>query len=126
MIEITVTFQVEAEHKAGDSLRVEIISRRAGKERRTRRSAIPISDVKDCWNVIFETMDDLNRRTDVKRLTCQVIEGTGSDYAHSILLILVLVAAHENRVVVQWETGGKLHFPLATELPSEKINAGAE
>ena len=101
MAEIEITFQVE-DTSDGDGLRVDVVSRNAGQERHTRRPAVALSDVAACWTAIFEALIDYKHRLTVERLTCRVIEGTGSAAGRQALRTLVQVAAHETGVAVDY------------------------
>ncbi|MCK9598100.1 MAG: hypothetical protein M0R06_03600 [Sphaerochaeta sp.] len=101
MAEIEITFQVEATGN-GDGLLVDVVSRAAEQERHTRRPPVALSDVAACWTAIFEALVDYKHRLTVERLTCRVIEGTGSDAGQQALRTLVQVAAHETGVAVVW------------------------
>jgi len=101
MAEIEITFQVEATGN-GDGLLVDVVSRNADGEKHTRRAPIPLGDVPACWTAIFEALVDYKHRFTVERLTCRVIEGTGSDAGQQALKTLVEVAAHETGVAVVW------------------------
>lgn len=99
MAEIEITFQVE-DTGDGDGVRVVVVSRSAGGEKSTRRPVIPLSDVAACWTAIFEALLDFKYRQTVERLTCRVIEGTGSDAGAQVLKTLVEVAAYETGAAI--------------------------
>lgn len=105
MTEIEITFQVE-DTGNGDGLLVDVISRAAEQERHTRRPVVALRDVPACWTAIFEALIDYKHRQTVGRLTCRVIEGTGSAPGQQALKTLVQVAAHETGVAVEWGNGG--------------------
>ncbi len=102
MSEVEVIFTAEADGDLGDRLQLEIVSRAAEDERRyLRRPVVAVSDLAGCWDAILDTLISYRQRATVKRLTCRIGEGTGSESAQQALSTLVHVAAHETGAIIE-------------------------
>ncbi len=103
MTEVDIIFRAEADADLGDRLQMEVISRAANDEKRhTRRPVVAVSDLAGCWDAILDTLISYRQRATVKRLTCRIEQGTGSDAGQQALKTLVEVAAHETGAAVVW------------------------